>query len=132
MTNATCSVCHKQMDPLAFALENYGVTGAFRVRDGMNTEVDSTGTLVNSRGEISGQFDGARSLAALIKKEPGFVLGPSRAILHLRRGGILPAAESCRAGLLAGKTAKGGFRFRQFILAAINDEAFLTQAGESP
>jgi hypothetical protein len=40
--NPACASCHKLMDPLGFALENYDATGKWRDKDGANT-IDASG-----------------------------------------------------------------------------------------
>ena len=47
--NPTCNSCHKMMDPIGLALENFDVTGRWRVRD--------NGTPIDSRGEL---WDGTK------------------------------------------------------------------------
>ena len=42
--NPACASCHRVIDPLGLALENFDVTGAWRIRDNM-VPVDSNGTL---------------------------------------------------------------------------------------
>jgi hypothetical protein len=61
--NPSCSVCHDQMDPIGFALENYDAAGAWRTKDG-NFEVDTTGTLPDGRS-----FDGASGLKQLLRAD---------------------------------------------------------------
>ena len=39
-----CASCHKMMDPIGLAMENFDVTGRFRVRD--------NGMPIDSRGEV--------------------------------------------------------------------------------
>jgi hypothetical protein len=47
-TNPSCNGCHGVMDPLGFALENFDVTGAWRVKDlDAGTVIDSSGTLAS-------------------------------------------------------------------------------------
>ena len=41
--NASCAVCHDQMDPIGFGLENYDAGGAWREKDGAFA-VDASGT----------------------------------------------------------------------------------------
>ena len=44
--NPVCSTCHKLMDPIGFALENFDAIGAFRTRYAdANAEVDASGVL---------------------------------------------------------------------------------------
>jgi hypothetical protein len=42
-----CAGCHKRIDPLGFALENYGPTGVWRDHYENDREVDSAGVLFN-------------------------------------------------------------------------------------
>ncbi|MDH3585078.1 MAG: DUF1588 domain-containing protein, partial [Phycisphaerae bacterium] len=42
-----CASCHKQIDPLGFALENYGPTGVWRDKYENGREVDTSGSLFN-------------------------------------------------------------------------------------
>jgi hypothetical protein len=42
--NPQCVSCHRVIDPLGLALENFDVVGMWRIRDG-GTPIDATGTL---------------------------------------------------------------------------------------
>ena len=44
--NPVCASCHKIMDPIGFALENFDLVGTWRERDG-GTPIDSSGQLVD-------------------------------------------------------------------------------------
>ena len=46
--NEACAGCHKRIDPLGFALENYGPTGVWRDHYENGREVDSQGILFNT------------------------------------------------------------------------------------
>ena len=43
-TNPVCASCHQVIDPLGLSLENFDVTGAWRIKDN-GVPVDSTGDL---------------------------------------------------------------------------------------
>ena len=43
-----CAICHTQMDPLGFALENYDAIGRWRTQDG-KFPVDSSGAFPNGK-----------------------------------------------------------------------------------
>jgi hypothetical protein len=47
-TKPECASCHRQMDPLGFALENYDAVGRWRVRDGV-FRIDPSGELIGGR-----------------------------------------------------------------------------------
>jgi len=48
-SNPTCNACHRFMDPIGLALDNYDVTGKWRIRE--------NGSLLDTRGEL---YDGTQ------------------------------------------------------------------------
>ena len=58
---ATCAECHRKIDPLGFALENFDPIGAWRTQYGRNMPVDASGQLPS--GE---KFDDIRQLRTLL------------------------------------------------------------------
>jgi len=68
--NPTCAVCHRLMDPLGFALENFDGLGTWRVSTGIGTgPIDSSGTLPDGT-----PFNGPAGLRdVLMKKKDMFV-----------------------------------------------------------
>ena len=58
--NASCAACHRLMDPIGFAFENYDAVGRYRTTDGQAL-VDSHGELL-STNEIDGKFTGVAEL----------------------------------------------------------------------
>ena len=64
--NAACAVCHKNMDPLGFALENFDAIGGWRTTSGAsNTPVDASGVLPDGT-----QFTGPAELRNVLLKRP--------------------------------------------------------------
>jgi len=58
-----CASCHKLMDPIGVALENFDGIGAFRTQD--------AGRTVDASGDLDGQpYKDLRGLAALLRKSP--------------------------------------------------------------
>ena len=45
-SNPVCAACHKQMDPLGFALENFDAIGKYRTVDG-DSPIDASGVLAD-------------------------------------------------------------------------------------
>jgi hypothetical protein len=56
-----CAVCHREMDALGFALQNFDAVGAWRTRDGSFT-IDASGELPGGR-----KFNGAADLKNLLR-----------------------------------------------------------------
>ena len=55
--NPICASCHRAIDPLGFALENYDSLGQYRVKDEGGNVIDSAGTMpdgtsVNAGGSV--------------------------------------------------------------------------------
>jgi cytochrome c553 len=61
--NPACAVCHKQMDPIGFGLENFDAAGAWRTKEG-RFDVDSSGTLPDGR-----TFEGAGGLRRILQSQ---------------------------------------------------------------
>jgi hypothetical protein len=63
-TNPACNGCHGVLDPLGFALENFDVTGAWRLKDlDAGTAIDSSGKLADGT-DVSGPVELRRALLA--------------------------------------------------------------------
>ena len=63
--NPACAGCHRVMDPLGFALENFDAIGRWRTVTEAGTPVDAAGELVDGT-----PVDGPESLAAALLKRP--------------------------------------------------------------
>jgi hypothetical protein len=62
--NPTCAGCHRLMDPVGFALENYDAVGRWRTLDG-GEPIDASGMLFNGT-----EFDGVAGLQKAILSRP--------------------------------------------------------------
>ena len=63
--NPVCASCHRVMDPLGFALENFDAIGRWRVTTEAGTPVDAGGLLADGTA-----VTGPGSLAAALLKRP--------------------------------------------------------------
>jgi hypothetical protein len=64
-SNAACAVCHAQMDPLGFALENFNGVGEWRTISEANAPVDASGVLPNGV-----KFNGPAELRKVLLSHP--------------------------------------------------------------
>jgi hypothetical protein len=62
--NPTCAGCHRLMDPVGFALENYDAVGRWRTLDG-GEPIDASGMLFNGT-----EFRGVAGLQSAILSRP--------------------------------------------------------------
>ncbi len=67
--NPTCASCHRMMDPLGFALENFDGVGAWRTRDA-GVPIDATGELVSGA-----PVDGPATLRQALLSDPTIFVG---------------------------------------------------------
>src|SRR5262249_61059030 len=62
-TNPICASCHKRMDPIGFAFENFDAVGVWRDKDG-DAPVDASGVLPDGR-----KFDGPAGLKKILRAD---------------------------------------------------------------
>jgi hypothetical protein len=125
----TCADCHSKIDPLGFALENYGGTGRWRTREmsGDPNAPSPLGSPVDPSGEMP---DGRafRSISdfkeALKKDEDRFArtLCRKMAVYALGRG--LGYGDREFIADLGRKLKAGGYRMEELIVGIVTSEPF--------
>jgi hypothetical protein len=115
-TNATCASCHKKIDPLGFAFEDYDAIGRWRTEEaatgkGKNPEVDASGELSDGR-----RFAGPEEFKRLLAENQdqfaqAFI--EQLATYALRRVMTIDDAAQIRAVAEASKA--DGYRLRTVI-----------------
>jgi hypothetical protein len=79
--NPTCNSCHRVIDPLGLALENYDPTGAWRIKDN-EVPVDPVGVMYDGA-----TIDGPASLrAAILKYKDVFVTSFTESLMTYALG----------------------------------------------
>jgi mono/diheme cytochrome c family protein len=73
--SAACASCHKIMDPIGLALENFDAVGAYRERDGQS--LSSVGTPIDASGQLMDgtPVDGVVTLRKALLKDPEIFVG---------------------------------------------------------
>jgi hypothetical protein len=131
--NATCAACHSQLDPIGFSMEHFDVTGAWRTVDSFGAAVDSSGVLKASDGTPR-NFEGARSLGAVIKSDPRLSACATRTVFRLGLGRSISTADQCRIGQwvkAARASSSPGDRLGDLVRAITQDPSFTSQEGEA-
>jgi hypothetical protein len=116
-THATCAACHRKIDPLGFAFDNFDAIGRWRVREqvqggkGEDPPVDASGTLPDGRA-----FRGPDEFKQLLAQDvdrftEAFV--EQLATYALRRVMTIDDAAAIQAIATASK--KDGYRLRTVI-----------------
>lgn len=122
--NASCSACHKIMDPIGLGLESFDAIGAYRTMDN-GKAIDASGTMPDGTS-----FSGATELAHTLAKDPRFTSCVMKQVLTYAVGRSFDSQDgkSYVAGLalpLAEAT------WPDLLHAVIKSKAFLTRRGEA-
>jgi hypothetical protein len=124
--NPSCAVCHNQMDPIGFSLENYDAAGAWRLKDG-NFDLDTTGTLPDGRS-----IKGAKGLKQILRADAGgFVRHFSEKLLTYALGRGLERTDRPVADHISRELARDDYRFVALVTSIVNSRPFRmrTRAG---
>lgn len=121
-SDPSCSGCHRFMDPLGFAFENYDAGGRWRDTDG-GAPVDATGELVGT--DVDGAFEGVPQLARRLAESSEvrrcvatqwfrFAFGRSEQTEH----------DACTIAALDTALTRGG-SLRELVRATVRQPLFL-------
>ena len=114
-----CSSCHRVIDPLGLALENFDVTGVWRIRDnGVN--VDPVGDLYDGT-----KMDGPIALrSALIKHQDVFMLSFTESLMTYALGRRVEYYDMPAIRQIVKDAKAKNYRFSAFISGVANSAAF--------
>jgi mono/diheme cytochrome c family protein len=117
--NPTCSSCHRVIDPLGLALENYDPTGAWRIKDN-EVPVDPVGTLYDGT-----EIEGPASLrAALIKYQDVVVLSFTESLMTYALGRRMESFDMPTIRAIVREAGKNEYRLSSFVTGVIESPAF--------
>jgi hypothetical protein len=126
--NPACASCHKLMDPLGFALENFDAVGAWRTVDAGNP-IDASGQLADGT-----KVDGVVTLRqALVDRADVFALTFVEKLLTYALGRGLTADDMPVVRGIVRQAAANNYRFSTIVLGVVTSTPFQmrTNAGES-
>jgi hypothetical protein len=117
---AECASCHRQMDPLGFALENYDAVGRWRVKDA-GFPIDSSGELVGGR-----KFADIRELKRLLSAayERKFARCLVENLLTYALGRGLEARDYCTVEEIRKRLVAGDHRIHEILFGIVESQAF--------
>ena len=122
-----CAGCHRRIDPLGFALENYDVAGLWRDKYENGRKVDSSGTLFG-RHDFR---DIVEFKDALLAEKDRFARGLAEHLLSFSLGREIGVADSLALDEIVQQTAKDKFRIQTLIRQVVLSEPFRF-AGHKP
>jgi len=115
-----CQSCHKFMDPMGLALDNFDVTGQWRVRE--------NGRPLDTRGEM---YDGtplsnpAELVEALLKRPTPLVRTFTLNLMAYAMGRRVEYTDQPALRRVVKAAEEDGFKMSSFIMAVVNSEPFL-------
>jgi hypothetical protein len=125
-TNSNCASCHKKIDPLGFAFDNYDAVGRWRTEEvvptgkGANPPVNASGTLPDGRAfNGPGEFK-QLLLADLDRFAPAFV--NNLLTFALRRA--MTVDDEAHINAIAQASKKDGYKMRSLIENLVLSELF--------
>lgn len=116
-----CAGCHNQIDPLGFALENYGPTGVWRDKYENGRQVDVSGVLFKEHGFK----DYVEFKQVLLKEKKRFIRGFIGHLLSYALGRELGPADSPAIDKMTEKAASEDDRMRSVLKGIAMSRPFL-------
>jgi hypothetical protein len=117
--NPACSSCHRIMDPIGFALENFDHAGQWRTKDG-NVPIDASGQMVDGT-----KLDGAESLRqALVARADVFAEVAAEKMLTYAVGRAMRPQDMPSVRAITRGAAKDDYRFSSLVLGVVKTPQF--------
>lgn len=123
--NPACAGCHRLMDPIGFALENYDGVGIWRTQDS-GFKIDASGQMFDGT-----RLDGPASLRqAVLNHSDAFIAAFTENLLAYALGRVIDYRDMPAARAVQREAARNGYRFSSFILAIAKSPAFRMRSVE--
>jgi hypothetical protein len=117
--NPACSSCHRVIDPLGLALENFDVTGAWRIKDN-EVAVDSVGDLYDGT-----KMNGPAGLRqALLQHADLVLLSFTENLMTYALGRRVEYYDMPGIRAIIREAARNDNRISSFIVGVVNSAAF--------
>jgi mono/diheme cytochrome c family protein len=124
--NPACNSCHRVIDPLGLALENFDVTGAWRIKDN-EVPIDSAGELYDGS-----RMEGPNGLRnALVKNKDIFLQTFTENLMTYALGRRVEFYDMPTIRQIVREAAKNDYRMSSFFLSVIKSPAFQMSAADA-
>jgi cytochrome c551/c552 len=125
--NPACVSCHRVIDPLGLALDNFDVTGKWRIKDN-GVPVDSAGVMYDGT-----RIDGPASLrSGLLKHQDVFLQVFTENLMTYALGRRVEYFDMPAVRAIVRQAGTSGLRFSSFVLGIVNSDAFQRRTVEPP
>jgi hypothetical protein len=125
--NPACAGCHKIMDPIGLALENFDGVGQWRTMDS-GFKIDASGQLVDGT-----RLDGPSSLRkALLSRPEAFVSSMTEKLLMYGVGRETRFYDMPVVRSVMREAARNRYRFSDLVLGIVRSDPFQMRVKEAP
>ena len=128
-SDPNCASCHRRMDPLGFALENFDAIGAWRTTE-HGQPIDASGRL-----PAGNEFRGPDGLRAVLRtRRDAFARCLAEKMLIYALGRSLDRSDRRAIGRIVDRISQEQYRFSALVLAVVESEPFRepTKTGGHP
>ena len=121
-SNATCNACHRFMDPIGLALDNYDVTGKWRIRE--------NGNPLDTRGEL---YDGTpitnpvELQQALLRRPIPLIRTFTQNLMAYALGRRIEYFDQPTVRQIVRDAEENDYRMSSFFLGVVRSDAFQMQ-----
>lgn len=123
--NPACANCHKQMDALGFAFENFDAVGRFRTKDGADV-IDPSGTLPDGQS-----FKGAAELKnILIGKKELVARNVTEKLMTYALGRGLEYYDERTIKKVVSDMAQNEYKFSTLVTSIVQSDPFRLRRGK--
>ena len=125
--NPACMSCHRMIDPIGLALENFDVTGAWRIKDN-GAPIDPASTLYDGTPLASA----ADLQQALMKRSDVLVRTFTENLATYALGRRLAASDMPMVRAVVRRAAADDYKFSAFVTAIVTSPAFRMKSADTP
>jgi hypothetical protein len=125
--NAACSGCHKLMDPIGFALENFDAVGKYRTYDENFEPIDNTGVYPDG-SRIEG-ITGLREV--MVRHADQFLANVTKTLLTYALGRGVEYYDAPAVRAILRDAAPGNHRFSAIVLGIVKSAPFQMRRSDS-
>ncbi len=124
--NPACATCHKIMDPIGFALENFDAVGEWRTREA-GGPIDASGELADGT-----KIDGAVALRQALVRQPEMFAGTlTEKLLTYGLGRGLDYYDMPVVRGIVRDAARSDYRFSAIVMGIVRSAPFEMRAAPS-
>ena len=121
--NPACFDCHRKIDPLGFALENFDPIGAWRTKYDKGAPIDSAGELPSGQ-----HFDDVAGLKkVLVERKAQFARMLTERLLTYACGRRMEALDRPAIDLIAAATKKDNYPLRDLLEEVVTSPIFISK-----